>query len=1350
MQAMTPRARWWLLAATLTLLAGCADEDVPFRSVGPNWMRHGMLAGSAVYLDISAGQLDGQLDQLVAEHVDVVIADSSLSNYMSDTAWDEQMELVNAVTQRAHKRGLKVIWYLTSLEVQTEGGRLNKHSMYKHNPSWVQESIEGEKNVFYGNKEDWVAQDDESAWMCPISGYRKYFLDRIKKLAGTSVDGIWVDVPTYMDTAVEWSCACKLHRADFNDVTGMTLGKLKDWKSPAFRRWAIYRHEELRDFQKAVHAAARSVNPKIESIFEIFSTDTIDCTETGLDASYMGNNAGISHVWEIDSVSNGDGMLRAKRDDWISKITITKYARGADKGRPTWVFAYGNTEWDAQMVFATALAGQANPYETKTPEMATSVGSDLRKRLYRWVDPHKKAIYDSTAAARVGVLYSSHTRDFLDNRYGFGLFTDTQPPVHTGVDPKTSASYTGPDRQWWAKVARYSAASAEFLGEYRGFAMALAQLHVPFAIEPMQHQTPTNLARYDLLIAPNLVALDDKQAKLLIDYVTQGGQLLVTGPAPSSLDGTGTARKSLALAKVLGFDLGAVPAVNRRRVQHSGLGRVTYLNSLPGRSYLRTRDQAALAEIQRAVQQGARIDLGTTAAPEVYLDLYRSTDQLVLHAINLVGVDGSGTPPKPQQVPLSLRLPAGTVAKAARVSTPDAPGKDQTLQLDTSIAGVVQLTVPLKNYSLVLLDLAPRTAAAASLELQVSWPTGLIGAGLTARLLDHSSLTRRRAHLTSAQATATLAGLPAGDHVVELSTMIGGELVGQLHRGVTLTPGSTTKLAVTPGLSLVSGPAALTAAQHDRVFLYNPGSAAATATVGSKQLSVPAGKAAPYRCDTLGAIAVASAGVSASITVQARDAVAVKQSPTVKTISATQGYAGHSVELRGQGFGSHGRVLFGSSYCTVTHYSDELVVATIPDAALPGASALTVERGGSSSSPRTFTVLANPVTQTAAIAGAYAFVKAKMRSPLGGVYTNYKDVEDPITANLVYPNGHHQTAEHTGLLLWVSAALLDHATFEQTYAFIRDRMVSPRRGLVNWAINKKTNQPMLQEDTNSNAPLDDFRVVKALFAGYDMWADRRYLDLALTIGRGMYETCLTDAADYPRYKAGLVAYSYNWKEHKGMGETDADPIPVDYSDLYVISRLSKYDARWTKVLADGIRFLEDSQIASSGQYWNSYIHKGFKFSGDFEYRTTKAADKIKTIQSLWIAIHLARVGRTTSARKALAFYRAFYATHKRIAEYYNADGSEPTGKYFATKLKKGEPRIYAQLVRLALYLGQPDEVAFAKQLIADKLASDVVTSGPVKGHIGKSVDPVGDANAYNSLESLVALCFAQGAQAVAK
>ncbi len=324
-------------ALGLLTLGACGDssKELTKRLVGPKWMQHGMLAGLPIYQGMRDDEIDGAITDLVNQHVDVAIADSALSDYQNDDQWQAQMNLFSRVAQKVHDRGLKIVVYLTTLEVQTVGGRLLRHSMYKDHPAWAQVAIEGRVNVFYGNQEDWVLPDDESAWLCPISGYRAYFLKRIEKLAGTGVDGIWADVPTYMDTAVKWSCTCPLHRKRFKAETGFDIPHDVDWTQEGFRRWVVYRHEELRDFQRAIAKTAQDVAPAIQTIVEIFSTDTLDCTETGLDAAYMGNTKGVSHVWEIDSVSNLDGMLRAKPEDWISKLTITKYAKGADKGRPT-------------------------------------------------------------------------------------------------------------------------------------------------------------------------------------------------------------------------------------------------------------------------------------------------------------------------------------------------------------------------------------------------------------------------------------------------------------------------------------------------------------------------------------------------------------------------------------------------------------------------------------------------------------------------------------------------------------------------------------------------------------------------------------------------------------------------------------------------------------------------------------------------------------------------------------------------------------------------------------------------------------------------------------------------------
>jgi endo-1,4-beta-D-glucanase Y len=376
-----------------------------------------------------------------------------------------------------------------------------------------------------------------------------------------------------------------------------------------------------------------------------------------------------------------------------------------------------------------------------------------------------------------------------------------------------------------------------------------------------------------------------------------------------------------------------------------------------------------------------------------------------------------------------------------------------------------------------------------------------------------------------------------------------------------------------------------------------------------------------------------------------------------------------------------------------------------------------------------------------------------MRAKSGGVYTNLKDRNDPPDPSAVYPYGHHQTAEHMGLMTWMAAAMMDHEAFEQCYDFVLNKMTSPRRDVVNWAIDKVKGTPMLQREDkqspwlNSNAPLDDFRVVKGLISGYMQWKDERYLNLALRIGNGLLETSVSKPDDFPKYPGGVVAYAYNWPENAGLGITDVVVIPIDYADLWTMRWLADYQPGWNKVIQENIKMMEASQIPTSGQYWNSYLQETKQFSGDFEYRDVIAGQKIKAIQSLWIGIHLARLGRKASAQKSLDFYKKHYAKYQRIDEYLNPDGSPCTESYFDKTLKMGEARIYSQAARLAYYLG---DNAFGDKMIQEKILpdQDLTPTSVTYGNIGKSTAGTGDAEAWNNLESLIALTFQMGSPVV--
>jgi hypothetical protein len=473
----------------------------------------------------------------------------------------------------------------------------------------------------------------------------------------------------------------------------------------------------------------------------------------------------------------------------------------------------------------------------------------------------------------------------------------------------------------------------------------------------------------------------------------------------------------------------------------------------------------------------------------------------------------------------------------------------------------------------------------------------------------------------------------------------------------------------------------------------------------------------------------------------------------VSAVSATSGYAGHSVVLTGGNFGAvAGRVTWGDEPCTITSWEPSSITAYLPDDARPATRGLVVRAAGGESQPIPFTVTPPEFEPSRVMIDAYTFMRDRMRNPEGGVYTEFVDRADP---DLVYLYGHHVTAEHMGLMLWVAAAMLDHKTFEESYQFVAQKMISPRFGVVNWGVDKTTGQAFLSADDttgartqHNNAPMDDLRVARGLISGWLQWEDDRYRDAALQIGRGLLATSLTASEDFPEYPEGLITEGFMWNEETGRGEVEADVIPVNYADLWTMRWLSQVDPRWNGPIAASIRLMEKAQIPSSGQFWNAYVEETSSFSGDWEYHGELRGQKIKSIQSLWTALHLARVGRTAPAQRALDFYRRQYETNGRVSEYYNPDGSDPTEPEIVATLVQGEARIYAFVAELAYLLG---DRAFGDRVLAEKIERDQdrAATSPTFGSLGVTgAGGPGNASAYDTLEALVALAAQKNSSVV--
>ncbi|MGB1309667.1 MAG: Ig-like domain-containing protein [Leucothrix sp.] len=653
-----------------------------------NWAKTAKIGGAAIAVGMSQQEIDTILDTLVAQNVTVVEADSDLSNYLTDAQFELELAFMRQFADASHKRGLRVVWYIPALEVITPNGINIPNTMAKDHPDWVQVGLDGQQNVFYGGGGQvfWVEQDAESAWMSPSStGYRNYFFNRIKQMVDTGIDGIWADVPIYADFGnTKWSGFNAEAITKFESDTGYSKPVAEDWDDPSWKRWIHWRHEELARFLKDLTTLTRDINPEFTVIAETLPTDYNGGTIYGLDAGFLKDVEGLTEVWEIDTMSNSVGMRNARTDDWISFISALKYARAAAGKKPSWTFTYGVDADDAQQVMSQALIAGNNPYELKVPEMATTVGNAYRTRMFNWSKVNAPYLFETESTATTGILFSSSSRDYVDQFEGLGMFATTDG---------------GSDDLWWSESFLDSVYERNYLGEHRGVLKVLVNEHIPFNILVVPDQAELN--QYQTIFMPNIQSISDAEAQRLRLYVQQGGHLIVTGPNPTGMNEFGIERTNYALSDLLGFNKGQ--ALPNAKVHSFGAGQTHYFSAQLGKQYLTDNTASARSTLANKVRSLSSVNVTTDADDRVYVETSQLDQQAVLQFTNFIGLDGNFSV-SPTTISVTYTVPSGESVNNIQLSNPD-NANATTSNVNYSQSGsTITFSIPLTQYALVIVS----------------------------------------------------------------------------------------------------------------------------------------------------------------------------------------------------------------------------------------------------------------------------------------------------------------------------------------------------------------------------------------------------------------------------------------------------------------------------------------------------------------------------------------------------------------------------------------------------------------------------------------------------------------------
>jgi len=463
------------------LLAGQTDQD---------WTHYVRIAGHGLRADNAEQIVHGAIDTGV---FGIEVDNDIPGRYESFLDPTEKLKAIHAVAEKAHAAGNYAFVYIAGTECITAHADSAAHSMAKDHPNWLQRKITGEPAVFGGGSAFWIREGDEDVWITPLAPeWRKIYMERVRQIAATGIDGVYVDIPYWMthfdhweDTWVsfdDYTVSAFKAKTGLNAKTDLKLG---DFRDPNFRKWVDFRIDVITDFMRDIDHNVKAVNPKCKTIAEIYPGIEESAVRVGSDVYELyGVVDTIAHEYSTGGRSAARTPLA-----WFQDMVGMYSFRAFAGGKPSWMLSYS---WEKEkaippgeamqnLAMAQLMAG-TNTWDAQGHVMSGSNDIQARKLIFGWIKEHEKTFFLPRQPIRpIGVYFSPKTRDYF---------------------------------------------AKEFIDSYRGVMMLLMQSRLEFQIV-----TPRTLAAFhgNLLILPDARCLGKAELTQLESYVSSGKTLMITG-----------------------------------------------------------------------------------------------------------------------------------------------------------------------------------------------------------------------------------------------------------------------------------------------------------------------------------------------------------------------------------------------------------------------------------------------------------------------------------------------------------------------------------------------------------------------------------------------------------------------------------------------------------------------------------------------------------------------------------------------------------------------------------------------------------------------------------------------------
>jgi hypothetical protein len=508
-----PRLFWLALVLPLAL----AVQATP-NSAGRDWTHFVRIGAYGLKADNAAQIVESaQQDGVFGIEVDNDIP----GRYESFVDPTEKLKAIRKVAEKAHAAGNYAFVYIAGTECITANADKTPHTLAKEHPDWLQRKLTGEPAIFGGGTAFWIAKGDEDVWVTPLApAWRKIYMERVRQIAATGMDGIYVDIPYWMTHFEGWEDSW----ASFDDYTVQAFRKqtgldarkdlkLGDFSDPNFRKWVDFRIQTITDFVQEIAQNAKAVNPAIKVIPEIYPGIEKEAVRVGADVYQLYAVAdAIAHEYEF---GEGDHMASSRTPLAWFQYQVGMYSfRAFAQGKATWILNYS---WDGDQkvdpreamknLAASEVMAGANFWDAPGHSMAGSNDRPTRREIFSWIKAHEDTFYRlRTGISPIGVYFSPESRDYYAD---------------------------------------------QFIASYRGILILLMQKHLEFQVV-----TPRTLGdfRGDTLVLPDVRVLNGTEKAQLKNYVQAGKTLVITG---QDATGIGSADNVVRFSKCPGADYSA-------------------------------------------------------------------------------------------------------------------------------------------------------------------------------------------------------------------------------------------------------------------------------------------------------------------------------------------------------------------------------------------------------------------------------------------------------------------------------------------------------------------------------------------------------------------------------------------------------------------------------------------------------------------------------------------------------------------------------------------------------------------------------------------------------------------------